>query len=300
MPEISSPTITSKIELAAKMCAFLGVVFYATGLVIYNLRLQQYGHRSFDLADAGYVLTGVLFIGLAIVGYDFWMLISGCWKQETYYVGKPKPNMALRCLWTAVVIFLCGLLTRILTIYLQIDESENGKILVLHVYLIGLGAALDHFYIHSAALMTRQEFKFARVLDGGFSYFFISRSYPLGLCYFIYAFTIYPWISPSVGGGRLLQAEIFIKPSEQEFYRASGLPVTPSGSLGIWSIVAESNDGILITSSAGDRGLDFSKLNWNTPPAPPVAVTTLRLNKSAVGMVKTTKTWGGSRWQSAK
>ena len=244
----------STVETVSR-CALLGsAALYGIGLLIANFNAQQYGRYSLGLVEAQYVLAGLLWLTLTLLGFAVtrsalrWMKGHGPWR------GRPLKQNVKNALWVVSGwLGLLGLYVQVMS-FLGVANAfwSWASLVILGVLVmtnLTLGALFqetwqdmknrsqpsDSFLVKLWKADSIQISK--RVL-----FFFTALS--------LYATFVYPQLSAAVGGGKLHEAEIIIRQDRRSLFDGMAeFKMDKAGKLGPVGIVAESDQAFIVTAS---------------------------------------------------
>lgn len=244
----------STLESISK-CALLGsAALYGIGLLIANFNSQLYGRYGLGFVEAQYVLVGCLWLALTLLVFALtrsalrWAVGHGPWR------GRPLKQNMKNALWVVVGWFgLLGLFTMTMN-FLGVANPFWGlqSLVILGVLVftnIALGALFQETW-HDMISRSQPSDSFLVKLWKADSiqiskrvlYFFTALS--------LYASLVFPQLSPAVGGGKLHQAEIIIRQDRRSLFDGmEGFKMDKAGKLGPVSIVAESDQSLIVTTA---------------------------------------------------
>jgi hypothetical protein len=235
------------IEATWKLSLFGSVLLYTLGLVISNYRLQVLGRPSLDLARAEYVLVGLLWAMLSLIGYALWRSVRTIFKDEVPNVPKIKHPLA-RLVGSLLGAAILGVFFGSVTVVLGVGSALSKVSWIVYFYTLCTGAAIDFLVRHTAAVHAAQPISFSIFLESPYFVNLATRGLPFAGTIFIYATVIFPLIPLGIGGGKLQRAELLIRTDHKESLAKMGVAIDEAGSGGIWSIVTELPDGFVITN----------------------------------------------------
>ena len=260
-PRGSDPVPLQQIRLssstldAISRCTLLGsAALYGIGLLVANFNAQLYGRYSLGLVEAQYVLVGLLWLVLTLLGFAVtrsalrWMKAHGPWR------GRPRTQNVKNLLLVA------GGWLGLLGVYLQIMNFlgvANAYVFWLPWLVLGilvmnnltLGALFQETWQDMQARGTQSDSFLVKLwkvdsiqISKRVLYFFTALS--------LYATFVYPQLSAAVGGGKLHQAEIIIRQDRRSLFDSMvDFKIDKAGKLGPVTIVAESDQSLIVTAS---------------------------------------------------
>jgi hypothetical protein len=235
-------------------CALLGsAALYGIGLLIANFNSQLYGRYGLGFVEAQYVLVGLLWLALTLLGFALtrtafrWVEGRGPWtvrplKQNvTNALWVVLGWLGLLCVYTMVINFL-GVANpfwswqslAILGVLMMTNLAFGALFQETWGEMKSRSQPSDSFLVKLWKADSIQLTK--RVL-----YFLTALS--------LYATYVYPQLSPAVGGGKLHQAEIMIRQDRRSIFDGMAeFKIDKVGKLGPVGIVAESDESIIVTA----------------------------------------------------
>jgi len=235
------------IEATWKLSLFGSVLLYTLGLVISNYRLQVLGRPSLDLARAEYVIVGLLWAMLSLIGYALWRSVRTIFRDEIPNAPKIK-NLLARSIGSLLGAAILGIFFGSVAVVLGLGSAFSKVSWFVYLYTLCTGAAIDFLVRHTVAIHADQPISFSIFLGSPYLVNLATRGLPFAATIFIYATVIFPLIPPGVGGGKLQRAELLIRADHREPLAKMGVTIDAAGSGGIWSIVTELPDGFVITN----------------------------------------------------
>jgi hypothetical protein len=244
----------STVETVSKCALLVSAALYGIGLLIANFNAQLYGRYSLGLVEAQYVLVGLLWAALTLLGFAITRSATRWFKGHGPWKGRSLRENAKASFWvlTAWLGLLC--------VYAQIVNFlgvENAfwswvpwMILgVLVLTNLSLGALFQETLQDMNCRSAPGDSFLAKLwkvdsiqISKRILYFFTALS--------LYSTFVYPRLSPAVGGGKLHEAEIVIRQDKRPLF--DGLMefrVNKDGKLGPVAVVAESEQSFIVTAS---------------------------------------------------
>ena len=241
----------STIESFSKCALFVSGLLYAIGLLITNFNAQRYGRNYLTLAEAQYVLVGLLWLLLTLLTVAL-VRVLGRWKKA-YGPWRGRPHK--KQLANGLRLFLqCAVLWAVFSQVTTFAGAEGMYWSPVH-WVILVVMLFTTFSLSTLFQETFREMNKGATPDETLStklqridsvdiskrilYFFVSLSF--------YSLFVYPSLSPAVGGGKLHQAEFIIRPDHRStFDSVDGFKVDKFGRLGPVAVVTDTDESFLV------------------------------------------------------
>jgi hypothetical protein len=248
-PQAKILSLTQILDVAWKAGLFCSLALYLIGLVISNLHAGRFGRYSLGLNEPDSIIVGLLWAILAVVGYFVYRQIRELWQPTSVDNSGKRRGVAFRLFWTALLTSLFYLCSGTAVLVLEVGEVFSKPALTLFAIVIGTGAALDInvrevrrlFAIHALLPPSGKEFHALLVI--------LRYVVWLPVVIVLYASVAFPMLPPAFGGGRMPEANVFVKPESEGALKIAGLSINGNHSLGQWSVVAELPDALVLTDS---------------------------------------------------
>jgi hypothetical protein len=253
----------------------LGAGVYGVGLLIVNLELARYGVASLNLARPEYVLAGVLWAVVTILGIGAFALfmqeeLSPLWREKRYARLVLKLGFNL-LLFASVMQFLLHVLSRGAV---TIDDLPSLPLvgLVLNWVFILLALRAVDVLRKEKRLGWRAAWSGRSVTE--------SPAYAVGfvaLALITYSLGVYPLLAREFGGGNRTVATVFVVAEGVEWLADSGLPLAKAGrSITPVIVVLETDQFLYLIDAKEQQGRN---VRWGMP-------WTRGLSRGAVGVEK--------------
>lgn len=215
--ELNSDKFKNTVENVVKTTGLLGILLYATGMIITCFEYAQYGITAIDFLSPRYILTGgvfYLYIVLALSLNVFIYLGSAGGKlsideKPQYSKSKQKfVRISHIGLFLLIWFFYVGWVSY-WAFHKMFNSSVRLELILFSLAVIIVAAALIHFVstFLKTNILKQENISVSEPIANGYWMFFLLTF--IILYSVIYTHNLYPLIPESLGGGRLSNISLF-------------------------------------------------------------------------------------------
>ncbi len=143
-------------------------------------------------------------------------------------------------------------------VVLRIGDFFDKHVLIVFAMCLATGTAID-FFLRTMRPMLAEPLTFARLSDFGLWFHALRYGIFLPLTLLLYVGIAYPLIPSTFGGGQMQVARIYVKAENRAMFSNMSLNTDEHGSIGLWAVVTELPDAIVITNRKA-----FATGDWKT------------------------------------
>ena len=216
------------IDIGTKTAFVALTACYVMGLLVVNFYLSRYGLAQFGLLHVEYVTAGVVWLFLVLLGT---FAAKGARHTVAYQIAGWKAGG--RRFWPAVGALVTILIAPWFLFFAALMFLTEGALRMYHweSYLVCIGLALQGrfamdawMYVGKAVNKVRDGSLFARQDDGTVYRALYEVAGFLTLVP-LYAFVLYPLLSPTFGGARESDISMVVKAEQVPVIRALGFSI---------------------------------------------------------------------------